>query len=829
MLLGEGGMGAVFLAHDEVLSADIALKLVRQDVVHQKAVLERLRAEVLLAQKVAHANVCRTYDLEELDGSLFVKMEYILGETLAARHEQRGRMPIDEALSIARDIAAGLEAAHSQQVVHCDLKPENILIEHGTGRVVLMDFGLARAEARGLGVGARDISGTPAYMAPEQITGDTVDARADLYALGCVLYEMVTDEVPYPRVTSFEAAEEYLKAPVPDPRVRRPDLPLWLARVISRLLAKDPKQRFRSAGAVRSALEGPRRLTWRHIAMPALAITMLICAFGWYRANRRTDWRPDVQPRLPAYEEIANDPVISSDGQRLAYMSNREGEWRLYIEPLAGGPSQAIQLGYFLTPIHWAHDGRAILGVTRDSRLLRISLPSGNVSEVARNVIDVDDCAGRLVMAVAGTTQCPNCNRLVMQEETGPPPRERELTRLPVGLRVQQLRCDRQGRQLTYTAIIYSKQINGSQSDIYTMRLAEGVPRQLTQDGRYNRYPIFDPDGKSIVYVSLRSNSAELWEIPVDGGEPVPLTASSGRLPVNNTARVTPADISPDGKLLVYNEEFLSLPLSSYRFDTQDRRRISRTLSSVAQPNPTPDGREVLVRLARQDKNYAAAISINEGNERIITPADVLTITPDGHDLIYALNEAQGARVLAMPLVGGEARPLTSVPHNIDHLAVDPTGWVHFRLGPDEKHMGVLKVQLAGGKAVAEEAPENSLVVPAPSGGWVLVGIPVSLGHYRWHLIAPGQPLNGSPARTLEGRRYIAWAADGTSFLFSNGDEVRRHFVSTGEEQPLLHSELLEGGMALSADGKRLFLAEWSGHTARHMIVNFNERPRPIH
>ena len=95
-LLGEGGMGSVFLAHDEVLSADVALKLVRQDVVSQTEVLERLRAEVLLAQKIAHPNVCRTYDLEELDGSLFVKMEYIVGETLAARHQRLGRMPIDD-------------------------------------------------------------------------------------------------------------------------------------------------------------------------------------------------------------------------------------------------------------------------------------------------------------------------------------------------------------------------------------------------------------------------------------------------------------------------------------------------------------------------------------------------------------------------------------------------------------------------------------------------------------------------------------------------------------------------------------------------------------
>ena len=167
-VLGEGGMGKVFLAHDEILGADVALKLCAYDVACQREIHKRLREEVLLAQKITHNNVCRTHDLEELEGSLLVKMEYIAGETLAARHRRLAQMPIDDILRIARAIAAGLEAAHAQQVVHCDLKPENVFIEHGTERVVLMDFGLARVEVRGMMGIHREISGTPAYMAPSR-------------------------------------------------------------------------------------------------------------------------------------------------------------------------------------------------------------------------------------------------------------------------------------------------------------------------------------------------------------------------------------------------------------------------------------------------------------------------------------------------------------------------------------------------------------------------------------------------------------------------------------------------------------------------------------
>ena len=368
-------------------------------------------------------------------------------------------------------------------MVHCDLKPENVFIEHDTGRVVLMDFGLARAEARGLSTGSvRDISGTPAYMAPEQITGDAVDARADLYALGCVLYELVADEVPYPRAITFDAAEEYLKAPVPDPRVHRPDMPLWLARIVSRLLAKDPKQRFRSASAVRNTLQGPRRLTWRHMAMPLLAMTMMVCAVGWYRAIRRTGWHAEVRPRLPAYQEIANESVISPDGQRLAYIANRGGDWRLYVEPLTGGPPEVSIKSQYLYPIRWAQNGKAILGVSPAAQAIRLAIPGGETQEVARNVVAVDDCAGRLVMASSGIGSCLDCFHLRVREEVGGARQERELARLPPGLRVQDLRCDRKGGQVAYATIL-SKQSNSTQSDIYTMRLDHGAPQRLTHDG----------------------------------------------------------------------------------------------------------------------------------------------------------------------------------------------------------------------------------------------------------------------------------------------------------------------------------------------------------
>ena len=183
-LLGKGGMGEVYLAMDEVLAGKaVALKVVnRPEEDEGAASLDELRREVLLAQQVTHRNVCRIYDLERLDGRWMIKMEWIAGETLASRIA-RGRLGVDEALAIARQIALGLEAAHREGVIHRDLKSSNVMIEESTRRVVVLDFGIAQAAS---GEVVSDRAGTPAFMAPEQVRGAKLDARSDVFALGCV-------------------------------------------------------------------------------------------------------------------------------------------------------------------------------------------------------------------------------------------------------------------------------------------------------------------------------------------------------------------------------------------------------------------------------------------------------------------------------------------------------------------------------------------------------------------------------------------------------------------------------------------------------------------
>ena len=248
--IGQGGMGTVYCVRDQQLDVLVALKLLTLPSERASA---RFRSEVLFARRVTHHNVARTYDLGEHEGLLFLTMEYVRGTPLDDVLKQQGSLPLEKVMDFGAQIASGLEAAHAAGVVHRDLKPANVMIAED-GRVVLTDFGIARAvtgDTRTHDTGA--IIGTPHYMAPEQITGEKVDARTDLYALGVILYELVTGTMPFDGDNPIAIAVLRLSQVPEDPRQRTP-MPDSLAELILRCLARDSDARLQSATAVREWL-----------------------------------------------------------------------------------------------------------------------------------------------------------------------------------------------------------------------------------------------------------------------------------------------------------------------------------------------------------------------------------------------------------------------------------------------------------------------------------------------------------------------------------------------------------------------------------------------
>src|SRR5947209_1061547 len=251
-LLGKGGMGEVYRQYDPTLGQAVALKFLPDTAASDEGMLDRFRNEVRIARRISHPNVCRVYDVGDVDGQTFFTMEYVDGEDLASLLRRIGRLPQDKAVEISRQLCAGLAAAHGKGVLHRDLKPANIMLD-GRGQVVITDFGLAGVADDIRGPEVR--SGTPAYMAPEQLSGKEVTLRSDIYALGLVLYEIFTGKRAFAEKVAGAIQHHDDRTPSRPSSVVK-DLDPVIEKVILRCLETDPAARPATALAVAAALPG---------------------------------------------------------------------------------------------------------------------------------------------------------------------------------------------------------------------------------------------------------------------------------------------------------------------------------------------------------------------------------------------------------------------------------------------------------------------------------------------------------------------------------------------------------------------------------------------
>jgi serine/threonine protein kinase len=251
--IGKGGMGTVYKAYDSKIREVVALKLLKPEISSDIEVIERFRNEIKLARQVSHRHVCRMYDIGEEWLSIYISMEYVPGEDLKSFIRRSGHLNEAKALGLAKQIAEGLAEAHRLGVVHRDLKPQNIMIDRD-GNAKIMDFGIARSlHTRGI-TGTGVIIGTPEYMAPEQAEGHDIDHRVDIYALGAILFEMVTGRVPFEGETPLSIVLKHRSEPPADPKAINAQISAALSQVILKCLEKSRDRRFQSAAEVLEAL-----------------------------------------------------------------------------------------------------------------------------------------------------------------------------------------------------------------------------------------------------------------------------------------------------------------------------------------------------------------------------------------------------------------------------------------------------------------------------------------------------------------------------------------------------------------------------------------------
>ena len=280
-ILGEGGMGAVYKARDRELDRLVAIKVIRPELAGRPEILQRFKQELILASKVTHRNVIRIFDLGEANGVKFITMAFVEGRDLKALLTESGKLPVDKAVEIIQQVCLALEAAHTEGVVHRDLKPQNIMIDQ-QGRALVMDFGIARSLELGGMTQTGALIGTPEYMSPEQVRGEHVDARSDVFTLGIIFQELLTGRLPFQAETAMASMFKRTKERAESVHKLDSSVPQQIADVVARCLEIDPKDRFQSAREMYDALE-----TWKTGAAASLKLR----SHRWKRKASMLPWR----------------------------------------------------------------------------------------------------------------------------------------------------------------------------------------------------------------------------------------------------------------------------------------------------------------------------------------------------------------------------------------------------------------------------------------------------------------------------------------------------------------------------------------------------------
>jgi Tol biopolymer transport system component/tRNA A-37 threonylcarbamoyl transferase component Bud32 len=692
-LIASGGMAEVFAAHDLRHDRDVAIKVLKPEVAPAIGA-QRFLQEIRISAKLFHPHILPLLDSGEAAGLLYYVMPLVEGGSLRARIDRDGPLPIGAALEIARECADALAFAHAQGVIHRDIKPENILFE--AGHATIADFGVARALAGSGGdrlTTAGVAVGTPAYMSAEQAAGEAeLDARTDIYSLAVVLFEMLAGKPPFKGRTSGETMAKQVTEAAPPITAYRTDVPQRVGRALAKALAKNPGDRFATAGDFAKELEGqPAPVSakpgWRRVSGVTVGVFVLAALIYWGAFGRKASASRTAGGIATALnrqlaqvtfaKEVEQWPVWSADGKHLLYVGESNGRRVLVIRTMASGDERNLTHdGYDYIQPSWSVDGRHIAVVrgrtpgdhlepgdvngtfTEKGDIWQIDRTTGNQKKIVDNAFNPAYSPDGKQLAFDAAWS--GSRRIWVSDAEGGNPRQVTSDSTEAVAHAEPT-WSPDGKRLVF------RRIEKTASDLVTIDLASQQSRWITHDNVLDMNPAWAPDGRSIYYSSAGGGGVNIWRVPVnaDGNR----DGASQQLTTGAGDDINPAP-SPDGKQLAFSvrgfdSDIWRLPVDpSTGRSTGQPEVVTATTRVESRGSWSPDGSSIAFNSDRLGEMNIWIRNLAANAERHITTdagGDYQPDwSPDGRRIAFFSARAGGSDIWSVGVRGDSLKQLTT-------------------------------------------------------------------------------------------------------------------------------------------------------------------------
>jgi serine/threonine protein kinase/Tol biopolymer transport system component len=840
-LLGAGGMGEVYLAHDAKLKRQVALKILPPQFVSDPEYVRRFEREARAVSALNHPNLITIYDIGVSDGVPFIATEFVEGKTVRDLIDDGLRMK--DALAIATQVAEALSAAHSAGVLHRDIKPENIMVRPD-GYVKVLDFGLAKLKPEALAERPNPSSGTQpgllmgtlAYMSPEQAAGDAVDQRTDIWSLGVVLFEMMTGFSPTKGANRMETLGAILSKEPLTAKDTNPVLPVELEHILDKALEKDRELRYQTASDFRADLKrlkreldsspslsgsdgraaAGRKLTaalpakfWssRAAVLGALGVVVLSLA-AWLvagtlftrKAQAGPDWSRAKNIQLTIREASELFCSLAPDGKSFVYVSFEAGNTDIYWQRVGGKnptnltkDSKESETTPAFSPdgnLIAFHSGREPAGLylmeATGENPRRISdtgyhpswSPDGKEIVVGTEWIGVHSNKSVIPSALWIIDVATGGKRLLTKGDAAQP------SWSPGGGRIAYWYWSQEGH-----------------GDIATIPASGGTPVKITTGDSTDWNPVWSPDGKYIYFASDRGGSMSLWRVAVDEktGEAV---GAPEAVPTPSKYALSPS-FPRDGKLLAYVRYESMANVQSLPFDaasgkvTGDPVWVTRGYTQISNPQLSPDGERYVARWPRLTQEDIAVFDKDGSNWRSLTDDEFQDRRPrwfpDGQRIAFVSDRSGTNQIWAINADGTGLRQLTFAAEN---GAGSPT------LSPDGKRLAYMQLGDKGSTAFImdltrgwqEQSPEPLPPYPIPGGyfspndwspdGDKLIG--TFAGEDRSDAgLAKFSFSSGGYEKLTDFGNYPSWLKDNRKFIFISKTTIYLGDAESKKAQPI--------------------------------------------